>query len=239
MTSPFSARPGDTPNRTVVGIDACPAGWVGVALDQSSHSAAFFGRTVGELLDTAPPVALITIDIPIGLPDQGARAADLAAREVVGARWQSVFLTPIRAALTAPTYGEANATARQQGVAGISRQAYALRTKILEVESWLDQAPAPVFEVHPEVCFATMRSATLATRKKSWAGMEERRALLRAVGIELASDLGPAGRYANADDVLDAAAAAWTAQRLLAGTAHPLPDPPEVDSKGHRIAIWA
>jgi predicted RNase H-like nuclease len=53
-------------------------------------------------------VTLITIDIPIGLPDTGSRAADHAARVAVGPRWQSVFLTPIRAALEAPTYAEAN-----------------------------------------------------------------------------------------------------------------------------------
>lgn len=239
MTSPINPRPGDPRNRTVVGIDACPGGWVGIVLDDSTRTAAVFGRTVAELLDTAPPVALITIDIPIGLPDQAHRAADLAARKVIGPRWQSVFLTPVRAALTAPTYIEANAAARQHTGRGVSRQVYALRAKILEVDAWLDRAPAPVFEVHPEVCFATLASATLATRKKSWAGMEERRAMLHSAGIRLASDLGPAGRHANADDVLDAAAAAWTARRLLDGIARPRPDPPEVGSDGRRVAIWA
>jgi predicted RNase H-like nuclease len=224
---------------TVVGIDACPGGWVGIVLDDAAHPTGVFGRTVARLLRAAPPVTLITIDIPIGLPDTGSRAADHAARIAVGPRWQSVFLTPIRAALEAPTYAEANHLARQQSGAGISRQAYGLRTKILEVDAWLTHAPTPVFEVHPEVCFATMASAPVATTKKSWAGLERRRQLLRLAGIELASDLGEAGRRANADDVLDAAAAAWTAQRLVAGTARPLPDPPELSPDGRAVAIWA
>jgi predicted RNase H-like nuclease len=41
-----------------------------------------------------------------------------------------------------------------------------------------------------------------------------------------------------ADDVIDAAACAWTASRIAAGTAVPLPDPPE-DFPGHgSVAIW-
>jgi predicted RNase H-like nuclease len=45
-------------------------------------------------------------------------------------------------------------------------------------------------------------------------------------------DLGAAGR-AGADDVLDAAAVAWTASRLAAGTAVSFPDPPAPSS------VWA
>ena len=224
---------------TVVGIDACPGGWVGIVLDDAAHPTGVFGRTVPELLQAVSSVRLITIDIPIGLPVTGSRAADHAARAAVGPRWQSVFLTPIRAALEAPTYHEANRLARQQSGTGISQQAYGLRAKILEVDAWLPHAPAPVFEVHPEVCFAVMASAPLATSKKSWAGLERRRQLLRLAGIEFPSDLGEAGRRANADDVLDAAAAAWTARRLVAGTARPLPDPPEVGPDGRPVAIWA
>ncbi|HZC98811.1 MAG TPA: DUF429 domain-containing protein [Actinomycetes bacterium] len=223
---------------TVVGIDACRGGWVGIVLDDSACPTGAFGRSVAELLETMAPVDLIAIDIPIGLPDSGSRAADHAARAAVGPRWHSVFLTPIRAALTAPTYLEANRLARQHGGAGISRQAYGLRGKILEVDTWLAHAPAPVFEVHPELCFATMASAPLISGKKSWTGMQRRRRLLRSAGIELADDLGEAGRRAAADDVLDAAAAAWSARRLLAGIARPLPDPPAVGRHGRPVAIW-
>ena len=46
------------------------------------------------------------------------------------------------------------------------------------------------------------------------------------------------GALVPPDDLLDAAAAAWTARRVLAGSARPLPDPPEVDSSGRPVAIW-
>jgi predicted RNase H-like nuclease len=39
------------------------------------------------------------------------------------------------------------------------------------------------------------------------------------------------------DDVLDAAAVAWTANRIAVGIASTLPDPPE-QVGGRRVAIW-
>lgn len=53
----------------------------------------------------------------------------------------------------------------------------------------------------------------------------------------LPDDLGAAGRTPP-DDVLDAAAAAWTAHRIAHGRAHSLPDPPEHDADGRPVAIW-
>jgi predicted RNase H-like nuclease len=40
------------------------------------------------LADTDGPVAVVAIDMPIGLPDRGRRQADVLARKAVGAlRW--------------------------------------------------------------------------------------------------------------------------------------------------------
>jgi predicted RNase H-like nuclease len=49
-------------------------------------------------------------------------------------------------------------------------------------------------------------------------------------------DLGPAGAV-PVDDVLDAAAVAWTAARVAAGTARSLSDPPAVFADGLPAAI--
>jgi predicted RNase H-like nuclease len=63
----------------------------------------------------------------------------------------------------------------------------------------------------------------------------ERRRLLAEAGIELPDELS-AGQAA-ADDVLDAAIAAWSAARRARGEAVPLPpDPPVQD--GRPVAIW-
>jgi predicted RNase H-like nuclease len=96
-----------------------------------------------------------------------------------------------------------------------------------------------VVKVHPEVSFATMAGAPLPARKNSWAGVENRRHLLADNQIVLNSDLGAAGAAARVDDVLNAAAAAWSARRVAAGTAKRLPDPPEIFDNGSQCAIWA
>jgi predicted RNase H-like nuclease len=67
--------------------------------------------------------------------------------------------------------------------------------------------------------------------------MHTRRELLASAGIALSDDLGVAGRAA-VDDVLDAAAAAWSARRVVMDEAISLPDPPEVFSDGLPAAIW-
>jgi predicted RNase H-like nuclease len=103
-----------------------------------------------------------------------------------------------------------------------------LQAKILQVDRWVRQAPVRVVEVHPEASFAELAGAVLQLRKSCWAGMVLRRRLLAAAGISLPDDLGLAGGKAGVDDVLDAAAAAWTAVRVLRGQA--LSTPPESPS---------
>jgi predicted RNase H-like nuclease len=224
--------------KRVIGVDACKKGWVGVTSDLRGY----FGRTIDELVALATPdghLELVAIDIPIGLPTSGPRQADLLARAVVGKRASSVFSTPIRAALTAATHAEATAMSVKATGKGVSQQAYALAAKILEVDAWAKSARHRCVEVHPEVSFATMAGHPLNHSKVTWAGSEERRRLLADVGIVLPSELGLAGRMAGADDVLDAAAACWTAMRCIDGRAVAHPPEPETFGDGHTAAIWA
>jgi predicted RNase H-like nuclease len=225
----------------VLGVDACPGGWVGVLLGDL-RPRAYVERGVDALVRTAEaaagPVGVVAVDIPIGLPDTGRREADVLARQAAGPRGSSVFLTPVREALTAADHATAVRVNRDLAGQGVSVQAFGLRKRILEVEGWVPAAGRPVVEVHPEVCFAALAGSPLSTRKSTWAGAEERRRLLRGAGIALDEHLGPAGERAGVDDVLDAAAAAWTARRYAAGTAYCLPQRPEVFSDGLGSAIW-
>lgn len=222
-----------------VGIDACKGGWIALVLTAGTRPRAVFARTLEELGVALPDAEGFGVDIPIGLLDDGRRRADLLARELVGARRNSVFHTPVRAALQAPDHPEATAISRRRTGHGISAQAYALRPRILEAGRWCEQAPAPVWEVHPEVSFAVLLGHPARAPKSTWAGMLERLEALRAAGIDL-DDLGDAGGRAGVDDVLDAAIVAWSTQRLVAGTAMSLPDPPEQEpATGRPIAIWA
>jgi predicted RNase H-like nuclease len=224
----------------VLGVDACKTGWVGVVLDQGVASA-YSGRTIAELVsvaEAASPLAVVAIDIPIGLADKGPRQADLRAREIVGARRSSVFMTPARTVIQIESHAAAAQLSRQLTGAAISIQAFSLRTKILEVDAWIQKQNRRVVEVHPEVSFARMPGAHRLESKATWAGVEQRRALLAAEGIRLVGDLGHAGRAAGVDDVLDAAAAAWSARRVASGEAVSLPSPPETFSDGWPCAIW-
>jgi predicted RNase H-like nuclease len=224
----------------VLGVDACRTGWVGVVPDPG-RTAAFFARTIAELVaaaDVGGEVAVVAIDMPIGLADSGRRRADLQARQAAGARRSSVFLTPVRAALQAPDHATAVRVNQELAGEGISIQAFSLRSKVLEVDTWVRIQTRRVVEVHPEVSFAEMAGTPLSGSKVTWAGVEQRRGLLAAAGIRLAGELGLAGGAARVDDVLDAAAAAWTARRVAAGVAKSLPDPPDRYGDGLPCAIW-
>jgi predicted RNase H-like nuclease len=221
-------------------VDACKAGWVGVALGREVrvHVAPNIADLVAAAEGDGGPVAVIGVDIPIGLADRGPRLADLQARQAAGIRRASVFLTPVRAALQAPDYATALAVNRELAGFGCSVQAYRLGPKILEVDAWVRAGGRRVVEVHPELAFARMAGAPLAAGKFTWAGAERRRSLLTREGIDYPSDLGQAGRLAGVDDVLDAGAAAWTARRVALGQAVCLPSPPETLSDGWPGAVW-
>ena len=224
----------------MLGIDACQAGWVGIVLSQGTVSAHLAAR-IGDLVEDASssgPLSVIAIDIPIGLPDRGRRQADLLIRKAVGPRWASVFMTPVRPSLEAADFATATAASRRLAGEGISRQAFALQAKILQVDNWVRQTRHRVVEVHPEASFAQLAGAPLHSAKSTWAGITRRRQLLTEAGIVLPDDLGTAGEKAAVDDVLDAAAAAWTAMRVIRYQARPHPDPPELFSDGLASAIW-
>ena len=223
----------------VVGVDACKGGWIAVALRDGRGAQACYLPGIEALADAIPDAEAVAIDIPIGLPLTGWRAADIEAKAILGPRRNSVFFTPVRAALEAPDHATASKLSLELTGEGMSQQSFALRRRIFEVERWLPDAPCPVWEVHPEVSFTFLMGASASASKRSWSGMIERRNALLDAGIDLEGVSGAAGVQAAVDDMLDAGAAAWTAKRLLEGTAHSIPNPPEFDTSGRAIAIWA
>lgn len=220
--------------RRVAGMDGWKSGWVSVALLNGAFIAAAIHETAAAAIDAHRDALVIGLDIPIGMPAAGIRRADAAARERVGPRRSSVFNVPPRAVLETQPYAAANRLSKDRYGRGISRQSYALRGKILEVDS-IARHDERLFEVHPEVTFAEMSGRTLHY-KKTWAGTNERRRLVRAAGIEIPDDLGAAG-VVPVDDILDAAAVAWTADRIAHNAAEAIPAEPEYDGE-LRMAIW-
>lgn len=223
----------------VVGIDACKKGWIAVVLREGVAAEAHYLPTIGLSTDMVSDAQVVAIDIPIGLPTTGYRAADLEGQRFLQARRSSLFRVPCRAVLEASTHAEANALSVELGRSGISQQAYALGPKIFQVEEWLPTAPCGVYEVHPEISFAILIGTPASAPKKTWAGMVERREALAREGITLDHLVGPAAQQAAVDDMLDAAVAAWTADRILKGLARPFPATPGTNADGRAIAIWA
>lgn len=221
----------------VLGIDACRKGWAGVVLDED-------GATDGVFLEELAAVDELEvdgvgIDIPIGLATDRLRAADLAARTFLGRRRASVFATPVRAALAETSHAAASAVNREVTGSGISIQAWGLRPKVLEADRWARGATVPLWEVHPEVAFALLLGEPAEHPKRTWAGHQERRAALEGAGVRV-GDVGEVGALAAPDDVLDAAAVAWSTRRLVRGEGTSWPDPPErYDGWPHPVAIFA
>ncbi|MGW7366277.1 DUF429 domain-containing protein [Streptomyces sp. NPDC054841] len=225
----------------VLGIDACPGGWVAVELREGRFAGARVGTCLRSLLREAgnAAVGVVAVDMPLGLLDAGWRRADTEAAALLGRLRGSVFRVPPHAVWQEEDYEAANRRCRELTGSGLSRQSWGLAAKLREANDCLaDTGGDRLFEVHPEVSFRALAQGTpLPHRKKSWAGQMTRRSLLAAAGIVLPDDLQDAGRVPP-DDVLDAAAAAWSAHRIAQGRAQCLPDPPQHDRRGRPIAIW-
>lgn len=215
------------------GVDVWRTNWVCVVLEDGKLRAVDAAASIEELLRTWRDLEAVGVDIPIGLPRTGTRSADQLAREFVGPRRSSVFPAPPFEVVSEPTYQSALALSRRNHGRGISAQAYALRDKILEV---MDLNDSRLFEVHPEVSFREMKGSPLEYAKTTWNGQSMRRQLLEKNGIEFPLTLENAGRV-DPVDIVDAAAAAWSANRIALGEAECLPDPPDLII-GRRVAIW-
>ena len=226
----------------VLGVDACPTGWIGVSLD-GDELEAWYGGVLADVVAASEgtgPVVCVAVDIPLGLPDTTVRQADVLVRSQLGPRRSSLFSTATRAAYEAGSFAAANATQRALTGFGLSQQSYRLGPKLLDANAFALGRSHSVVEAHPELSFARMGDGPLRASKKTWTGHHQRQDLLRLQGIDvtLLGHAGEAGRHAGPDDLLDAAAMAWTARRYAEGHASSYPQLPEVFSDGLPAAIW-
>jgi predicted RNase H-like nuclease len=240
---------------TVTGVDGCAGGWVAVTLGPAGSSAAPAEHgplpalwpavtataarvTVAARLDALPLAGVAGIDMPLGLLAAGWRDADILARRALGRRGVTVFAIPPRPVWECENYPDANRACKRLTGKGLSVQAWGLRRKITEADAFCRRAAtAPdgvrLYEVHPELSFAAMAGTPVPDSKHTRAGLAIRRDLLARAGITLPP------RVANAaeDDLLDAAAVAWSARRIAAGEATVLSSPTQRADDGTEIAI--
>jgi predicted RNase H-like nuclease len=224
----------------VAGIDGCRGGWVALTVHLPSLNTSVEIIDLPSVLANEPNnLAILAIDIPIGLLD-GSRECDKAARKLLRQlRGSSVFAAPCRASLSAKNHAAASSTNLRITGRGLSLQAWGIAPKIKQV----DDAITPerqkwVFEVHPEVCFwALAGERPMAHRKKRKEGFDERLCLLRSIFPNIATHLQNRPALVGKDDLLDAAVAAWTAKRIWRGEAQAVCKP-ERDASGLETTIW-
>ncbi len=239
----------------VAGVDGCRGGWLVVLrpLDDPAAARTILALTFRDILAIEPQPSVIAVDMPIGLPERagaGGRAADVAARAHLGGRQSAVFSVPARSAVSERDYREAcsAAFAASDPPRKVSKQIYHLFPKIREIDDLMTpMLQERVMECHPEASFWAMNGGTaldLPKKVKSRpnpAGIEARRCLLQAAGYPDAifCRAGWSAAAAGADDLVDAAAASWTAARIATGAAQRFPADPPRDKRGLRMEIWA
>jgi predicted RNase H-like nuclease len=230
----------------VAGVDGCPGGWIAVV--EETGGGAISHRLAGtfeELTLSLGPCDAIAVDVPIGLLDSGPRLCDIAARRLLSPkRSSSVFPAPLRQMLKCSTYEESNVMRRSIEGKGVSKQSFAIISKIAEADVVIRSVGQPasrVFEVHPEVSFYGLAGHAMTCPKKRPIGREERRKHLGKVfALDTIEEVRKAYPRASVghDDVLDAFVALWSARRIATGAAVRLPPTEQLDGEGLAAAIW-
>jgi predicted RNase H-like nuclease len=247
----------------LAGVDGCPGGrWIATFVQPSGEQgeARVFSQFACILAAREKP-SIIAVDVPIGLPACGGRAAETAVRPLLGNLKRSVFPIPSRRAIFAETGPFANQKARyaahQRACAiaaaaskpakRITMQAFGIFPKIREVDAVMRSNASlkeRIYETHPELAFRQLNGRPLDQPKKvngrPYApGLALRRRLLTDAGFPAAIVEAAPPHGTGPDDLLDALACAFVARHIAAGFARPFPDPPERDQFDLPMAIWA
>lgn len=199
---------------------------------------------IAELIEGC--IAVVGIDIPVGLSIDGDRPADQLARARLGPRRSTFFPTPVRSVLDATSWEEASAASRLAAGVGLSKQAWNLVPKIREIDRlWRPSIAESLVEVHPELSFAEMHGAPVMTKKSDADGAEQRLQLL-AENLAMPGLPGPRRRAFVDDlvgsmprklsiDTIDALAVLWSAGRHARGRSLTLGG--ECDPLGRPMAV--
>lgn len=222
----------------LAGADGYKKRWV-VALDEGDgRTSLALAGTFSDLV-ALPALDLLVIDVPIGLPEVGARRCDGLARAMIGRRRSSVFPAPIRPMLPAASYGEACDLRYRAEGKRCSIYLFGILPLIRDVDEQMSTAlQEHIREGHPEVSFTALADGKpMGAHKSKPEGQAERRALLRAVFPDLDDSIARFGRPGAITDMLDAYVLLWSARRLAAGEGSSLPERPERDPRGLRMEI--
>lgn len=189
--------------------------------------------------EALPFAARIAVDMPIGLSDTGERGCEALARRILSPRGSCVFPVPARGVLAFDDLAAARRWSVARTGKSIPAQSWNILPKIRELDGLISPAhQMQVRESHPELGFTRLNNGVPLPPKKSAQGRVARLALLAGAGLPGVAQLMDAlpRKWVAADDVIDAAMLALTAQAMAAGTARGLGG--RMDGTGKRMEIW-
>ncbi len=222
-----------------VGADGCKGGrWIAYLADEQLKCTAALFDDLTSLFDACKSARRILIDVPIGL-NSDRRRCDIEAKHILSRNNSRVFFAPIRPAITATDWAEANRVSREVGGHGLSKQAWAIVPRIRETDEFLRANPAAratVRECHPEICFWGLGGKPMLANKKKPEGAEARLSLLEPfipdAGEQVRSTLAHWPRSVlSLDDAIDALVAVVTAA-APSDKLRSLPKTPQFDECG-------
>lgn len=219
-----------------VGVDGYRKGWVAVRVDGETREVCVYS-TIGELFATKFDFA--AIDMPIGLPEAGERACDIAARALLKPHTSRVFTGARRGLWDFPSHAAANRALRARGEKAISIQLWHIGAKICELDAAMaPRLQAKVREAHPELVFLRLNGGGPLASKHTEEGIRLRTRLLHAEGFrEIGRWLAGNRNGARPDDILDASALALAARDFDASRVLPS-GRAEKDARGLKMQIW-
>lgn len=224
----------------IAGVDWFEGSWLTVVEDAAGTIRVERAPAFADLLGR-PDLETLVIDVPIGLPDRGARVCDLQARKAIRPRGSSVFPAPIRPVLGARSQAEASQIRYAIEGKRCSAQAYAIYPIVADVDRQMSpEVQRRIREGHPELSFAGMNGgAGLQWPKRSDEGRRERIHHLAPYFETLSAHVDSIEPRRAVIDLLDAFAMLWTARRVRSGRAVSLPGLPEYDARGLCMEIVA
>jgi len=227
------------------GIDGCKAGWILITFnDNPSYNVL---RNNSDLEQAFHDFDRIFIDMPIGLEDENyTRECDQLLRKKLGAEYaSSVFSPPIRPALHAPSYVEANMQSYEYTEKKLTLQSWNITPKIRLLDDMLQAQPElqeKVFESHPELLFMKLNGGMIYQKKNTKKGLRHRLSLIvdrEEIADDFFRDIKEEFRRneVGEDDIVDAMALALGAKQSEKDGIKTLPEQPENDSMGLIKAI--
>lgn len=232
-------------NKTA-GLDGCQAGWILISFDEGEERYAIL-RSKEEVKEAFEQYDRIFIDMPIGLEDEEyTRDCDRLLRKRLGGEYSSsVFSPPIRPALYAPTYAEANMISYEYTEKKLSLQSWNITPKIQMVDDLLinnEGFKEKVLESHPELLFQVMNGGMIFQKKNLKKGIKHRLELLRdreAEAEDFFRDIKEDFRRneVEEDDIVDAMVLAHYAKESYDKGLKTIPEEVDTDAEGLPKAI--